>query len=170
MVIKLECTKEEIAWAKEETKKFDAQKDYDKFTFSENWIGVLGEKKLNQWQEKHNLGWTWVKFVKTGTSSEDFFTPGKKATIDIKTSWSPTLKITNTKFKYYILATFDEEQSCIKLIAWQNQKILSKRINHDKSLKMERDDGGYYYKLRPFENRNMNQINEQQFIDEAMKW
>ena len=163
MVIVLDVTEKEIEDAKRVTAEFDEQKTHEKFDFKGNWIGYLGELKLNQYFEEHNISCPWVTFVKEGTDDEDFKTT-KGKTIDIKTSWSPSLKIRNTKFDYYICALFVEDRKELRLLSWATGKQLQARINNGNFIDRET------YKEFAGLKAPMKDINQDTFKLEVSKW
>ena len=63
-MIKIPINPEYIEWAKEETRKFDAQKTYNKFECSRNYIGVLGERVLHEWMDSFKIPHEWIEFNK----------------------------------------------------------------------------------------------------------
>ena len=96
--MKLSITPEQIAWAKKEQAKFDAQKTHNKFKCSTNYIGLLGEVVFDQFLKDYGIEYKWIKFTKKGWKDPDFIIKNKS--IDLKTTFSDSMWIQQEKFDY----------------------------------------------------------------------
>ena len=129
-MIRIPIPPEYIDWAKEETKKFDAQKTYNKFECDTNYIGILGERVLHEWMDSFKIPHEWVEFTKKGWESPDYIINGY--TIDLKTSMTKKMWIQKPVFDYYVFARVNEDMKELFLISFIKKQKLQKLIDNQK--------------------------------------
>ena len=141
-VIRIVVFDELINQAKEITKQFDAQKDYEKFECSNNWYGILGELIFKNYLEENKIPFNHIDFVKKGWEDPDFIINGKK--IDVKTTKDYNLFIPENqksgKYDYYVLITFCEETNTAYIQGYiTDKKAISTKLkceHHGKTYKI----------------------------------
>ncbi len=98
----------QVQKAKNEQKKFDSQKTYDKFKCKTNYIGYLGELVFNEYLKTTPHKFEWVCYTKKSWKNPDFIINGKS--VDLKTTFSDSMWIQNEKFDTYIYAQINKDR------------------------------------------------------------
>ena len=130
-MIKIPITEEDIIKAKRVTALFDSQKTHNKFVCSNNWIGVLGEMKFNEFLESKGLVFEWLDFVKTGTGDPDFRLNGKD--YDLKTQTTTYLALPYVSFDNYIFSRVNKDsKDFLYLIGVISRKKIERLISAGK--------------------------------------
>lgn len=138
-----------------EMPEFDAQKTYNKFECSHNWIGYLGELVLEEHFKEIGLVHEWIPFIKQGTADADFLIDGK--TYDLKTSYGTSLLIRNAHFDFYVFSRMNKgAEDSLFVIGIISKAKLKRGIREQKWPCVFNDDGSHYFKvpikdLKPFE-------------------
>jgi len=120
-----------VAQAKTGQTAFDAQKTYDKFQCSTNYVGLLGEVVLHKYLEeshtiKDDTSITWVNFEKPNYDEADFIIDG--VTIDLKTTYSDSMWMQKPKHDIYIYAQMDKDDSRMTLKGWLSKDDIESRM------------------------------------------
>jgi hypothetical protein len=126
--MKLSITPEQVAWAKKEQAKFDAQKTHNKFKCSTNYIGLLGEVVFDQFLKDYGIEYKWIKFTKKGWKDPDFIIKNKS--VDLKTTFSDSMWIQQEKFDYYIYARINEEETELDVQGWMSKYDITECKNN----------------------------------------
>jgi len=127
-MIKIPIEQADIDFAKEETKRFDEQKTYEKLDCKNNYIGLLGEITFHKWLTKQGIKHAWIDFTKQGWDEPDFIIDGKG--IDLKVSFDTKMWVQEPKFYYYIFARVNEdlkELIVIGIVSKRTLDVLIKR-------------------------------------------
>ena len=124
MELRLDISPLQVAAAKSEQQKFDAQKTYNKFSCKTNYIGLLGEMVLNEYLQDQGTDFEWVKFNKQGWNDPDFIIGGK--TIDLKTTFSDVMWVQQEKFDIYLYAQINKEESQLMIKGWLPKEEIAK--------------------------------------------
>ena len=129
-MIRIPIKEEDVIWAKEETKKFDEQKLYNKVESSNNYLGILSEMVLDRWWKHSSFEHIWVDFVKKGWDEPDFYVKGKS--IDLKCTFGFDLLFEKAKFDYYIFSRVNEDLEALFVIGYISKEKMQKLIDSGK--------------------------------------
>ena len=137
-MIKIPIDRADIDFAKEETKKFDAQKIYDKTVRRPevNYIGLLGEITFHKWLKKQGIKHKWIEFTKKAWEEPDFIIGGKA--VDLKTSFDTKMWIQEPKFYYYIFARVNEDMKYLYVIGIISKRTIDTLMKKGGLIKFER--------------------------------
>ena len=113
----------QVQKAKNEQKKFDSQKTYDKFKCKTNYIGYLGELVFNEYLKTTPHKFEWVCYTKKSWKNPDFIINGKS--VDLKTTFSDYMWIQNEKFDTYIYAQINKDKSKMEIKGWLSKKDIA---------------------------------------------
>jgi len=137
-MINIQIKPEEVTQAKEQTKLFDAQKTYNKFNCTTNYIGFLGEIVLARYLKEHNISSQHIDFIKKGWNEPDFIINGKS--IDLKTTYSDSMWFQQPKFDVYIYAQIDKDDSSLHLISYMTKQDMIDAKTNGKATQVTRGD------------------------------
>lgn len=115
-----------IEEAKQYIKEFDKVKSYDKFLYSKNWIGYVGEEIFKRFLMREAIGFEHIK-IGTGTpDSPDFIIDGK--TFDVKTTQKLRLMTQKPKHDYYVSIFYNETNQTCKIVGFISKEKILKLI------------------------------------------
>ena len=131
MNIQITILPEEVSFAKQAIQTFDAQKTYNKFTCTNNYIGFLGELVLHKYLTTNHISHEWNNFIQKGWNKPDFIINNKS--IDLKTTVTNGLWYQTPKYDYYIAAHINQENTLLTIkgiIGSQEMLTKSQVITH----------------------------------------
>jgi hypothetical protein len=123
-MIRIPLTPEMIQEAKDEQKKFDAQKTWNKFPSPNNYIGLLGEMALDIHLTSLGLDHEWVAFNKQGWKHPDFRYNG--LTIDMKTTFDTKMWNQKPKWDIYVMGHIPEHKKYLEIRGWLTKGKMEK--------------------------------------------
>jgi hypothetical protein len=91
----------------------DAHKTYDKIKCANNYIGALGELKLDSYLASKGYNYEWHEYINNSYDCPDFIMD--KATIDLKTTYSDSLWFQQPKHDIYIHAQMSPDNTFLQL-------------------------------------------------------
>ena len=155
-MIQINVLPKEVEQAKRITAEFDAQKTYNKFECSHNYIGYLGELVLDRYLTDNDISHEWVCFVKQGWTQPDFKING--LSVDLKTSYTSGLWFQRPIYDVYIQAQLNEDNTILTINGCISKELLANAQVSGKARKIEKNDRtDYVYdasKLYPLEVEN----------------
>lgn len=128
-MIKVHITDDEVEQSKRLRDSLDSHKTYNKLNCSNNFIGALGEIKLNDYLKENQFNYVWHEYINDSYDCPDFIVNG--ATIDLKTTYSEYLWFQKPKHDIYIQATMSPDNKFLLLsgfILKENMMKVAKQV------------------------------------------